>query len=80
MNMLKSKELREKMKECLSDVEEFTTIELKEMLNDMGCVYNVDYEVNAFSNALFFLVKKKFVASQGIKGAYRVLIDGKMGM
>lgn len=79
MNMLKSKELREKMKECLSDVEEFTTIELKEMLNDMGCVYNVDYEVNAFSNALFFLVKKKFVASQGIKGAYRVLIDGKNG-
>lgn len=56
--MIGSCELREKMKTCLSnDIEVFTTKGLKEWLKEQGCTYNVDYEVNAFSNAITYLIK-----------------------
>lgn len=71
--MLKSGELREKMKLCLSNIEEFSTRDLKEWLKAYGYIYNVDYEVNAFSNAIAYLTKKNYISSVGEKGKYMVV-------
>lgn len=62
------------MKTCLSnDIEVFTTKGLKEWLKEQGCTYNVDYEVNAFSNAITYLIKKHYILPTGEKGKYKVV-------
>ena len=73
--MLEMKQLREEIKECLKEIEFFTTRQLKEMLQQKGYVYNKDYNVNAFSNALHSLVNQKAIASvdKEKKGNYKVL-------
>lgn len=75
--MLTSVELRKQMVKCLANVEVFSTAELREMLKGLGCTYNIDYEENAFSNAISFLAKKKVIISEGKekKGMYRVSSD-----
>lgn len=74
--MLKMIELREKMKVCLQGKLEFTTTELKEWLEQYGYVYNTDYDVNSFSNAVASLTKQKHIASMknsDRKGNYQVI-------
>lgn len=76
--MLSMNELRDKMKECLQEVDFFTTAELKELLKESGYVYNIDYDVNAFSNAVSSLAKQKYIVSLDSKrkGNYRVNHEG----
>lgn len=74
--MLKMIELREKMKVCLQGKLEFSTTELKEWLEQYGYVYNTDYDVNSFSNAVASLTKQKYIASMknsDRKGNYQVI-------
>lgn len=73
--MLEMKQLREEIKGCLKEIEFFTTGQLKEMLQQKGYVYNKDYDVNAFSNALHSLVNQKVIVSadKEKKGNYKVL-------
>lgn len=67
------KEFREMVKECLKDIEEFTTTDLKEMLKDKGCIYNVDYNMYTFHNTMTYLKKNSYIVPTGIKGRYRVV-------
>lgn len=73
--MVAMKQLREEMKGCLKEIEFFTTVQLKEMLQQKGYIYNKDYDVNSFSNALHSLVKQKVIISvdKERKGNYKVL-------
>lgn len=73
--MLVTKQLREEIKSCLKGVELFTTIQLKEMLEKNGYIYNRDYDVTVFSNAISSLVKQKYIASadKEKRGNYIVL-------
>lgn len=73
--MLVTKQLREEIKICLEDRDFFTTVQLKEVLEQKGLIYNKDYDVTVFSNAIASLVKQKYIASMDKekKGNYMVL-------
>lgn len=77
--MLITKQLREEIKLCLGDRENFTTVQLKEMLAQKGYVYNRDYDVTVFSNAIASLVKQKYIVSldKEKRGNYKVLYKQK---
>ena len=70
---MKINEFREKVKECLKDVEEFTTTDLKKMLKDKGYIYNIDYNTYAFHNTITYLKQNSYIVPTGIKGRYRVV-------
>ena len=53
--MLGTKEVRERIEVYLEKLENFTTTDLKRLLKDDGYIYNVDYDVYAFSNLVAFL-------------------------
>lgn len=73
--MLKMKEVRERIKECLVGREIITTAEIKEQLKELGLVYNDDYDVKSFGNAVYSLNKQKVIVpyGHGKKGVYRVV-------
>lgn len=77
--MMNTRELREKMKECLLNEEIFTTSQLKERLNEKGWVYQVDYTLNTFSNGISSLVRQNYIVSidDDRKGVYRVVKSGE---
>ena len=56
-------ELRGKIKEYIQGKETFTTSEVKEELKEKGYVYNVDYDVTSFSNAISSLTRQNYIAS-----------------
>lgn len=72
--MLKMPELRDKMKNCLQEKSEFSTADLKEWLAESGYVYNIDYNIKSFSNAVSSLTKQKYIVSLDLdrRGKYRV--------
>ena len=69
--MLATKELKEYMKECLKDVNKFTTKQLKELLQNNGIVYKKDYDVHAFSNAIAALRRQNYIINYDT-GKYKV--------
>ena len=73
--MLATKQLREEIKICIEDREVFTTTQLKAVLEQRGYIYNKDYDVTVFSNAIASLVKQKYIISMDKekKGNYIVL-------
>lgn len=75
--MLKMTELRNKMKECLQGKQKFSTVELKEWLEEYGYIYNIDYDIKSFSNAVSSLTKQKYIASldNDRKGKYQVIYN-----
>lgn len=59
--MLGSKEVRKIIIECFDTQDDnfiFSTTNLKELLKEKGYIYNKDYEVNAFNNAIYALAQK----------------------
>ena len=73
--MLGSKEVRKIIIECFNTQDDnfiFSTTKLKELLKEKGYVYNKDYEVNAFNNAIYALAQKKYIISTGEKGFYQL--------
>lgn len=75
LNMIKMNQLREEIKLCLEGIDCFTTTQLKEILKERGYIYNVSYDVGAFSNAMSSLVRQRYIApiDKERKGNYRVL-------
>ena len=73
--MMKMTELRGKIKEYIQGKETFTTSEVKEELKEKGYVYNVDYDVTSFSNAISSLTRQNYIASMDAekKGNYMVV-------
>ena len=69
--MLATKELKEYMKECLKDVNKFTTKQLKELLQNNSIVYKKDYDVHAFSNAIAALRRQNYIINYDT-GKYKV--------
>lgn len=80
--MLVTRQLREEIKSCLENLENFTTVQLKEGLERKGYIYNKDYDVTVFSNAIASLVKQGYIVSmdQEKRGNYRVIYQGKNKM
>lgn len=70
--MLGTKEVRERIEVYLEKLENFTTTDLKRLLKDDGYIYNVDYDVYAFSNAVAYLKRNSYIEPTGVKGSYRV--------
>ena len=73
--MLSSKEMREIIVKCLGNQDNnfvFSTTDLKEMLQKKGYIYNTNYEVHAFSNAIYSLAQKKYILPTGEKGYYQL--------
>ena len=73
--MLGSKEVRKIIVECFHTQDDnfiFSTTNLKELLKEKGYIYNKDYEVNAFNNAIYALAQKKYIVSTGEKGFYQL--------
>lgn len=73
--MLTMRELREKIRICTKERNSFSTAQLKELLRDMGYIYNTDYNVTIFSNAISSLVNQKYIVSldSDRKGNYKVI-------
>ena len=71
--MLGTKEVRERIEVYLEKLENFTTTDLKRLLKDDGYIYNVDYDVYAFSNAVAYLKRNSYIEPTGGKGSYRVI-------
>lgn len=69
------RELREKIRVCTKEMNSFSTAQLKELLRDMGYIYNTDYNVTIFSNAISSLVNQKYIASldNDRKGNYKII-------
>ena len=61
--MLGTKEVRERIEVYLEKLENFTTTDLKRLLKDDGYIYNVDYDVYAFSSNSLFNVLNSSVDS-----------------
>lgn len=68
-------ELREKIRICTKELNSFSTAQLKELLRDMGYIYNTDYNVTIFSNAISSLVNQKYIISldSDRKGNYKII-------
>lgn len=72
--MLLSRELCEYMKECLKDIDEFSTKELKVLLKNKGVAYEDDYSITVFSNAIVTLRTEGIIcSSEKGRGWYKVL-------
>lgn len=73
--MLIMKELRELIKNCIEELDSFSSTELKELLKDKGYTYNIDYNVTSFSNAISSLIKQKYITFSDThrKGHYKVI-------
>lgn len=73
--MLAMPELREIMKICIQGMDIFTTTQIKEILKERGYIYNVHYDVTAFSNAISSLTRQKYIVSldDEKKGNYKVV-------
>lgn len=69
--MLGTKELKGYMKECLKDINKFTTKQLKDLLQNNGIVYKKDYDVHAFSNAIAALRRQNYIINYDT-GKYKV--------
>lgn len=74
--MLSSRELCAHMKECLKDIDEFSTRQLKDLLKSNGVIYKEHYGIAAFSNAIATLQRESIIcSSKNGRGWYRVISD-----
>ena len=73
--MFSSTKVREIMIQCLENQDNgfiFSTTSFKELIAKEGYIYNKDYEVNAFNNAIYSLAQRKYIVPTGEKGHYRL--------
>ncbi len=73
--MLTMQELRETIKICIEKLDSFSSIELRNLLKNIGYDYKTDYSVITFSNAIASLVREKYIApsTNGNRGDYIII-------